>query len=158
MKRFFKIIGITLGSLFALFIVVAAIAVWWVFTPDKLTPVVRQVSDKFISCEHQVGEVDLTFFSTFPEFGLRIDGLYLINPMTGAQSDTLLAAPEVVARVNVMEFLKNKNLIVRELSLPDMQANIFINEQGDNNFSVFCQIFVSVFGQNRDFFRKISKK
>lgn len=137
MKRFFKIIGITLGSLFALFIVVAAIAVWWVFTPDKLTPVVRQVSDKFISCEHQVGEVDLTFFSTFPEFGLRIDGLYLINPMTGAQSDTLLAAPEVVARVNVMEFLKNKNLIVRELSLPDMQANIFINEQGDNNFSVF---------------------
>ncbi|MCQ2311224.1 MAG: AsmA family protein [Paludibacteraceae bacterium] len=137
MKRFFKIVGITLGSLLALVIVVASVAVWCVFTPDKLTPVVRQVSDKFISCEHEVGNVDMTFFSTFPEFGLHVDGLYLINPMPGVQSDTLLAAPSVVARINVMEFVKNKNLIVRELSLPDVQANVFINEQGDNNFSVF---------------------
>ncbi|MCQ2342439.1 MAG: hypothetical protein MJZ75_02955 [Paludibacteraceae bacterium] len=137
MKKLFKILGITLGSLVALVLVVAAVAVWCVFTPDKLTPVVRQVSDKFISCEHEVGEVDLTFFSTFPEFALRINGLYLINPMEGAQSDTLLAAPKVVARVNPVEFLKNNNLIVRELSLPDVQANIFINPDGQTNFDVF---------------------
>lgn len=137
MKRAFKIIGITLGALLALIIVVASVAVWCVFTPEKLTPVVRQVSDKFISCEHEVGDVDLTFFSTFPEFGLRINGLYLINPMQGAQSDTLLAAPRVVARIHAMEFLNNKNLIVRELSLPDAKANLFINEAGKNNFSVF---------------------
>ncbi len=137
MKRFFKILGITLGSILALVLIVAAVAVWCVFTPDKLTPVARQVSDKFIACEHEIGEVDLTFFSTFPEFGLRIDGLYLVNPMQGAQSDTVLAAPKVVARLNVMDFLKNHNLTVRELSLEDMQANVFINEAGENNFSVF---------------------
>ncbi len=137
MKRFFKILGITLGSLLAVVIIAASVAVWWVFTPERLTPVARQVADKFVTCDYELGNVDLTFFSTFPEFALRADGLYLINPMEGAQSDTLLAAPKVVAVVNVMEFLKNKNLVVRELSLPEVQANIFINEQGDNNFSVF---------------------
>lgn len=137
MKRFFKILGITLGSLLAVVIIAATVAIWWVFTPERLTPVARQVADKFITCDHELGNVDLTFFSTFPEFALRADGLYLINPMEGAQSDTLLAAPKVVAVVNVMEFLRNRNLIVRELSLPEVQANIFINEQGDNNFSVF---------------------
>lgn len=137
MKRFFKILGITLGSLLAVIIIAASVAVWWVFTPERLTPVARQVADKFVTCDYELGNVDLTFFSTFPEFALRADGLYLINPMEGAQSDTLLAAPKVVAVVNVMEFLKNKNLVVRELSLPEVQANIFINEQGDNNFSIF---------------------
>lgn len=137
MKRFFKILGITLGSLLAVIIIAASVAVWWVFTPERLTPVARQVADKFVTCDYELGNVDLTFFSTFPEFALRADGLYLINPMEGAQSDTLLAAPKVVAVVNVMEFLKNKNLVIRELSLPEVQANIFINEQGDNNFSVF---------------------
>lgn len=137
MKRFFKILGITLGSLLAVVIIAASVAVWWVFTPERLTPVARQVADKFVMCDYELGNVDLTFFSTFPEFALRADGLYLINPMEGAQSDTLLAASKVVAVVNVMEFLKNKNLVVRELSLPEVQANIFINEQGDNNFSVF---------------------
>lgn len=136
MKRFFKILGITLGSLLAVIIIAATVAVWWVFTPERLTPVARQVADKFVTCDYELGNVDLTFFSTFPEFALRADGLYLINPMEGAQSDTLLAAPKVVAVVNVMEFLKNKNLVVRELSLPEVQANIFINEQGDNNFSI----------------------
>ncbi|MBO4551244.1 MAG: hypothetical protein J5733_10990, partial [Bacteroidaceae bacterium] len=77
------------------------------------------------------------FFSTFPEFGVRIDGLYLINPMEGAQSDTLLAAPEVVAKVDVNKFLKENTLSVHELALKNTTANIFINEEGKTNIDVF---------------------
>lgn len=137
MKRFFKIFGITVGSLLGLVIIVAVVAVWLVFTPARLTPIARQAVDKFITCEHQIGEVDLTFFSTFPEFGLRADGLYLINPMTGAQSDTLLAAPKVRATVNVVEFLKNRNLNIREVSLENAVANLYINNEGQSNLDVF---------------------
>ncbi len=138
MKRFWKIFGITLGAFIGVVLIVVCVAVWLIFTPARLTPIVRQVADKYITCEHSLGEVDLTFFSTFPEFGLRVDGLYLINPTEGAQSDTLLAAPEVVATVNVMEFLKHSNLVVRELSLPDAVANIYIAADGTTNFDVFA--------------------
>ena len=138
MKRFWKIFGITLGAIVGVLLVVVCVAIWLIFTPARLTPIVRQVADKYIICEHEVGEVDLTFFSTFPEFGLRVDGLYLINPTAGAQSDTLLAAPEVVATVNVMEFLQHNNLVVRELSLPNAVANIYIAADGATNFDVFA--------------------
>lgn len=137
MKRFFKIFGITLASFVGVVIVAASIAVWVVFTPERLTPIARQVADKFITCEYELGEVDLTFFSTFPEFGLRADGICLVNPMSDAQSDTLLSAPKVVATVNVADFLVRKNLTIREVSLTDMNANIFINSKGEGNFDVF---------------------
>lgn len=138
MKRFWKIFGITLGAIVGIVLIVVCVAIWLVFTPSRLTPIVRQVADKYITCEHSLGEVDLTFFSTFPEFGLRVDGLYLINPTAGAQSDTLLAAPEVVATVNVVEFLQHSNLVVKELSLPNAVANIYMAADGATNFDVFA--------------------
>lgn len=138
MKRFWKIFGIIFGTIVGLLLIVVCVAIWLIFTPSRLTPIVRQVADKYITCEHALGEVDLTFFSTFPDFGLRVDGLYLINPQEGAQSDTLLAAPEVVATVNVVEFLKHSNLIVKELSLPNAVANVYIAADGTTNFDVFA--------------------
>lgn len=137
MKRALKITVITLASLVGVVSIAVAIVCHIVFTPDRLTPIVRQVADKFIRCEHEVGEVDLTFFSTFPEFGLKVDGLYLVNPMAGAPSDTLLAAPKVVATVNVVEFLAHRNLVIRELGLPGAVANIYINAEGEGNYDVF---------------------
>lgn len=138
MKRFWKIFGVTFGTIVGLLLIVVCVAIWLIFTPSRLTPIVRQVADKYITCEHALGEVDLTFFSTFPEFGLRVDGLCLINPKEGAQSDTLLAAPEVVATVNVVEFLKHSNLIVNELSLPNAVANVYVAADGTTNFDVFA--------------------
>ena len=138
MKRFWKILGITVGAIVGVVLIVVCVAIWIVFTPERLTPIARQAADKYITCEHELGEVDLTFFSTFPEFGLRVDGLYLINPTEGAQSDTLLAAPKVVATVDVVEFLKYSRLVIHELSLPGAVANVYIAEDGKTNFDVFA--------------------
>jgi len=137
MKKFLKICGITIAAVVGLVMVVAAVAVWCVFTPERVTPVVRNIADKYITCEWEMGDVELTFFSTFPEFGLKVNGLYLVNPMAGAQSDTVLIASSVVAKLNVMAYLKNNNLVIRELSLPDLTANIYINPEGICNASVF---------------------
>ena len=138
MKRVWKIIGITLGSLLGVVLLVISVALWLVFTPKRLTPIVRQVADKIITAEHDVGQVELTFFSTFPDFGLRAEGLTIVNPMVGAQSDTLLSAPEVVATVDVMAFLRDKNLVVKELSLREAVVNAYLSANGKTNFDVFA--------------------
>ncbi|MGM9825867.1 MAG: AsmA family protein [Paludibacteraceae bacterium] len=138
MKRVWKIIGITLGSLLGVVLLVIGVALWLVFTPKRLTPIVRQVADEVITCEHEIGEVELTFFSTFPDFGLRAEGLTIVNPTEGAQSDTLLSAPEVVATVDVVAFLRDENLIVKELSLRDAVVNAYLSADGKTNFDVFA--------------------
>ena len=137
MKKALKIVGWTLLGLVLTVVAVVCIAMYVVFTPARLTPIAREAAGKFITCQYEIGEVDLTFFSTFPRFGLRADGLLLINPMAGAQNDTVVEAKHVVATVDVMEFLNHKNLHVHEAALDGAQVNFFINPAGENNLAVF---------------------
>ena len=130
-----KIIGWTLLGIVLTVVVVVCIAMYVIFTPARLTPIARQAADKFITCEHEIGEVDLTFFSTFPRFGLRADGLLLINPKAGAQNDTVVAAEHLIATVDVMEFLTRKNLHVHEAILDDALVNFYISPDGTTNLT-----------------------
>ena len=77
-----KVIGWTLLGIVLTLLIAVCIVVHVVFTPARLTPIARQAAGKFITCQYEIGEVDLTFFSTFPRFGLRADGLLLIKPNT----------------------------------------------------------------------------
>lgn len=140
MKRALIITGITLGSLLLVLIAAVLIAIYIVFTPDRLTPIARQAASEYITCEHEIGEVDLTFFSTFPRFGLRADGLLLINPKAGSQNDTVVSAPRFTATVDVMEFVNHKNLIIHEAILDDASVNFFIAPDGTTNLT---EVFVS---------------
>ena len=130
-----KIIGWTLLGLVLTVVAVACIAMYIIFTPERLTPVARQAADKFIACKYEIGEVDLTFFSTFPRFGLRADGLLLINPKEGAQNDTVVEAKHLVATVDVAEFLNHQNLHVYEAILDDASVNFYIAPDGTTNLS-----------------------
>ncbi len=137
MKTALKIIGWSLLGIVLTVIVAVSIAMYVVFTPARLTPIARQAAAEFITCPYEIGEVDLTFFSTFPRFGLRADGLLLINPKEGAQNDTVVEAKHLVATVDVMEFLNHSNLHVHELTLSGASVNFFIAPDGSNNLEVF---------------------
>ena len=136
MKRALKIFGITLGSTIGFILLVLAVALWVLFTPARLTPIVRDVASHYVKCEHEIGKVELTFFSTFPHFGLAVDSVLLVNAVEGAANDTLLAAPKLVAAVDVVGLMQKK-LHVSELLLSDIQANIFVDSSGASNLDVF---------------------
>ena len=135
MKKALKIIGWTLFGIVMTVIAVVCIVVYAIFTPAHLTPVARQAAAKYITCEHEIGEVELTFFSTFPRFGLRADGLLLVNPKAGAQNDTVVEAGHLVATVDVMEFINRNNLHVHEAVLEDATVHFFIAEDGTTNLT-----------------------
>lgn len=137
MKKALKIIGITLGSVIGLSVAAVCVVVWMVFTPAKLTPLVKEYVPAFVSCETNLDTVDLTFFSTFPHFGLRLNNLALINPMDGAPSDTVASIKSLVATVDVKEYLTNSNIIINGVYLSDVTANIFVNADSVANYDVF---------------------
>ena len=137
MKRAFKIIGWTLLGLVLTVVVVACVAIYIVFTPERLTPIARQAAAKYITCEHEIGEVDLTFFSTFPYFGASIKDVYLINPMDGAQNDTLAAVPELLVSVKLLDAIKG-DIFIKRFVLNNATANVYIASDGKANFDVFA--------------------
>ena len=133
MKKCLKVIGIILASLLGVVLIAGAILVYVVFTPARLTPIVTQVADNYVSSEHKIGDVELTFFSTFPQIGVRINGLLVLNPKQGAQSDTVLAASDVVAKLNIKDYLQENKLNIYEVSLNGVDANIFFDAEGNTN-------------------------
>ena len=136
MKTFFKIFGITLASLVGIVLLAVGIVCGIVFSPKQLTPIVNRVADSLLTCPHELEEVNLTFFRTFPHFGIEIKGLYVFNPMEGAQSDTLLAAEDVLADINIKQYMDSQLLDIRELKLNKVALNPFINANGETNFDV----------------------
>lgn len=136
MKKALKIFGITLGCIIGVVVMAIGIAVWVVFTPERLTPIVRNVAREYVACEHTIGEVDLTFFSTFPRFGLSIDSVVVVNPIEGAPSDTVVSIPHMVVSVDVMALLNKQTLSIPTLTIADIEANIFVDADGQANYDV----------------------
>lgn len=136
-KKGWKITWIALGSLLGLVVVVLAVALWLVFTPSKLTKIVNSLADNYITCEAKFGNVDLTFLSTFPDAGLKIEDVVIVNPMEGAANDTLAKIGSLTVGIDVMAFLKENKVIVHQVKLDDARANLYRNGRGESNFDIF---------------------
>jgi hypothetical protein len=137
MRRALKILSITVASLLVIFLFAVSIAIWVVFTPERLTPIVRNQADKMLTCQSQIGEVELTFFSTFPQFGLKVSDFAMINPTLGAQSDTLIAAQQLLAVVDINAWRQNKEIQVNELNLVRGEVNVFVDSSGNANYNIY---------------------
>ena len=138
MKKSGKILLITLVSLFSILLITISIVLFLVFTPERFTPIVRKQVDKFITCQSEIGEVELTFFSTFPDFGLKIKKFTLINPASESQSDTLLDVDEFIGVVDAAAWWKKNELIFKGLELTGGSVNIFTDSLGNTNYDIFA--------------------
>jgi hypothetical protein len=136
MKSALQLLAVTFASLLVLLMLGIAVVIWWVFTPEKITPLVQKQLNELLVCETKVDRVELTFFSTFPEFALHLHGLVLVNPVEGAPSDTLLRAASACATVDIKEFVRNNALVVRELLLSDAGVLVYTNAAGESNYAV----------------------
>jgi len=136
MKKFFKWFAISFGSLVFLLLLAIGIVVWFVFTPEKLTPIVRTQAAKYITCKTEIGAVELTFFSTFPKFGLKVNRFVLVNPTPNAQSDTLVSVEELVGVVDVAAWWKRNEIVLNELRLSNGTVNAFVDSLGHTNFDI----------------------
>jgi uncharacterized protein involved in outer membrane biogenesis len=136
MQKVFKWLAIAFAAIVFVVVLVAGIAVWMVFTPERLTPLVRSQAAKYITCESQIGEVELTFFSTFPRFGIKVNRFALINPFPGASSDTLVRADEFVGIVDLAAWWKRKELVLTELQMHNGALNAYVDSLEHANFDV----------------------
>lgn len=137
MKKPLKITLITLGSLLGLVIIVVAIASWLVLTPARLTSIVRNQAPNFITCDFDIEQAELTIVKTFPEVGLKINDVILINPMKEAPSDTLAYIDECVVTVDIRKFLNENLVLIDECYLDGGCVNLFIDEHGMTNLDIF---------------------
>lgn len=137
MKKALKIIGISLLSIIGIVIIAVVIAFSVVISSGKLTKLVKKYVPEFVTCEVQLGKADLTIFKTFPNIGVVIDNVALINPMQGSPSDTLANIDKLIVSADLKKFLKEDEIVVRKCVLENAFVNIYTDENGNNNLNVF---------------------
>ena len=144
MKKGWKVALISLGSLLGLIVVVVVIALWLIFTPARLTSIVNKLSDKFILCENHFGEVNLSLFKTWPDVGLEVHDVVLVNPceiqdsgFAFQDSDTLARIASLTLGLDLKAFLDDGSIIVRQVCLDDATANLYTASDGWSNLDIF---------------------
>jgi len=136
MKKVLKKVAIAIVILLSVVLLIIGVALWFVFTPERLTPIVRKQAAQFITCKSEVGSVELTFFSTFPRFGLKVNQFALINPVPNAKSDTLVFVDELIGVVDVKAYWKHNDIVLNELIVRNGVVNAFIDSLGKTNFDI----------------------
>ena len=137
MKKGWKIALVSVCSLLGLVVVALAVALWLVFTPSQLTKIVNNLAGRYVQCDTHFERVNLTLFKTFPDAGLKVDNVCLVNPMPGAPSDTVARLGSLVVGVDVKRYLKEKEVVVHQVLLEDVEASLFVDSTGKANYDVF---------------------
>lgn len=147
MKKGWKIALITLGSILGLVIIVLVVACWLIFTPARLTAIVNNLAGDYLTCENHFEKVDLTLFKTYPNVGVDVENVVLVNPYTlpdsnvlaakAIHNDTLAHIGSLTVGLDLKAFLKDRSIIVRQLRVDDAKANLYTAPDGWSNLSIF---------------------
>lgn len=138
MRRILKITGIVLISLIVVVMVVVGAAMWYLFTPEKLTPIVNNQAKKYLTCETTVEKVEPSFFSTYPFFGVEIVNMCLKEKLTenSAKPDTLVYTKKCLASADVKSFLFGGDIILDPFYLENGFVNFKIDKQNRINLDI----------------------
>ncbi len=137
MKKALKVITWTLVSVVMMVLLVVTTACYLIFTPERLTPIVQQVATKFVTCEHEIGEVEVTFFSTFPYLGVEIHDVSLIHPIDSLAPDTLAAVEKIVLSVQPFDAIRG-DIFIKQLAVEGITANIYVSADGITNYDIIA--------------------
>jgi hypothetical protein len=136
-KKALKITGITLGSLIGLVLILVLVACWLVFSSSSLTKIAEKAIDKYSPARAKIDDVDLTLVGSYPFLGFRLNGLVVYDDMETSPYDTLAAVDEFTVTVDFKTLYKEKKIILTNLFINGVAANLYTAADGSSNLDVF---------------------
>ena len=104
-----KISLLAIGTLAVVLLIGVTVAINFIFTSEKLTPMVLKVANSSMNAKLNMERVELTFFSTFPRLGLQLTQGSLVSKAERdtlwEKTDSLVAFKKCVVVVNPLDYL-----------------------------------------------------
>ena len=130
----------TFGSLIVTVMLLIAFAINFVFTPAKLTPVVLKIANNSLNADLKMRSVELTFFSTFPKFGLKIEDGSLVsktfNDSLFQKTDSLASFGKCIVTVSPFDYIFKNKVTLHNLSFDDISVYAFRDSKGKANWDI----------------------
>ena len=137
LKKALKITGISLGSLIGLVVILVLVVCWIVFSSSGLTKIAEKAIDKYSPARAKIDDVDLTLVGSYPFLGFRLNGLVVYDDMEASPYDTLAAVDEFTVTVDFKTLYKEKKIILTNLFINGVAANLYTAADGSSNLDVF---------------------
>ena len=137
LKKALKITGVSLGSLIGLVVILVLVVCWIVFSSSSLTKIATKAIDKYSPARAKIDDVDLTLVGSYPFLGFRLNGLVVYDDMEASPYDTLAAVDEFTVTVDFKTLYKERKIILTNLFIKGVGANLFTAADGSSNLDVF---------------------
>lgn len=141
-KRILKWSSLTVLTLLLLLFIGIGIALNFVFTPSKLTPMVQNTARQFLNADVSFEKIELTFFSTFPDFGLEISDMAIVSGVfrdsiqQPLDCDSLMTVKRCLVKVNPVAYLTKNRIVVKDFLLEQPHIYAYIDSLGVANWDI----------------------
>lgn len=132
-KKILLRIGLGILGVIGVFFIIAAIILNSVVTPKRVTPILLQLSKEYVNAQVDCESVDITFFSSFPDLGVKLQKGSISSP-----ADTLLAFESLMIAVDPVAFLLENKVILHQLVLNNANIYAHIDTTGKANWDIFA--------------------
>ena len=132
-KRLLKFSKWFFGILLGLVLLISLLL--YIFKDEICGAVISKVNT-YLKTEVQVAEVDLTFWSTFPNLSVDFNHVFIQDPYEGAsKSDTLFASELVRLKFNPFDIWR-ENYTVKSIDVSPGTLQLKVNREGIENYDI----------------------
>lgn len=133
-KRIYKILKWFFGSILGLFLLISFLL--YIFKDDICQAAIDEVN-QHLKAKVTVSEVDLTFWSTFPNLSIDFNNVFIQDARPGATSrDTLLYTDKIRCKINPFDVWREEYK-VKTLEIHPGVLNLRVDTAGNNNYDIF---------------------
>ena len=129
-SQFLKWTGISILTILFLMYIIP------ILFPGTISQQVKVFANNHLAGKLDYKKTHLSFFKHFPSLTVSVDD-FILKGSKPYQEDTLLAAKEVAAGINLKNLIFNQEVKIDEIYVNDAYANIFVNSKGEANYNVY---------------------
>lgn len=129
MKKVLKIVGAIV-----LVIVLLLVTLPYLFK-DKIEALVKEEGNKMLNAEFDFGNLDISLISDFPLASITLEDFYL-KGVEQFENDTLVAADEITAAVNVMSLFGDEGFDIKKVLLDGVSVKAIVMPDSAVNWDV----------------------
>ncbi len=129
MKKFLKITGITIGVLFLLLLILP-----FAFQ-GKIIEIVKREANSMLNAKLDFEKLSLSFIRNFPNASVSLKNISIIG-INEFEGDTLIAAKEIAATINIKSLFGDSGYEIRRVLLDRVTANAMVLEDGKANWDI----------------------
>ena len=146
LKKSLKIFSIVLLSLVGLVVILFTVVSVFILPPAKLTPLVEEIINDNLDARFECQSIELTFFSTFPDVGIRITNGHMLTNVASdslpdkfvySGKDTLVTFIDCKVSFNLSDYILDDKISIHNIAIDSARIYGYVNMDGKTNWDIF---------------------